>query len=64
MDPTDLLTVANGATKVVLQGEQFPGMEGIHVQVHLVLSLVARKPVFGVSDKARLKPVSSATKIS
>ena len=27
MDPTDLLTVANGASKVVLQGEQFPGME-------------------------------------
>ena len=36
MDPTDLLTVANGASKVVLQGEQFPGMEGIRVQVHLV----------------------------
>ena len=26
------------------------------------MGLVARKPVFGVSDKARLKPVSSATK--
>ena len=25
------------------------------------MGLVARKPVFGVSDKARLKPVSSAT---
>ena len=28
------------------------------------MSLVARKPVFGVSDKARLKPVSSATETS
>ena len=25
------------------------------------MGLIARKPVFGVSDKARLKPVSSAT---
>ena len=28
------------------------------------MDLVARKPVFGVSDKARLKPVSSATESS
>ena len=25
------------------------------------MGLIARKPVFGVSDKGRLKPVSSAT---
>ena len=30
----------------------------------LALGLVATKPVFGVSDKARLKPVSSATETS
>ena len=30
-------------------------------QIHLYLGLVARKPVFGVSDKARFKPVSSDT---
>ena len=28
---------------------------------HKYLGLDVRKPVFGVSDKARLKPVSSAT---
>ena len=28
------------------------------------MGLVARKPVFGVSDKARIKPVSSATETS
>ena len=28
------------------------------------VGLVASKPVFGVSDKARLKPVSSATETS
>ena len=28
------------------------------------VGLVARKPVFGVSDKASFKPVSSATEIS
>ena len=28
------------------------------------MTLVARKPVFGVSDKARLKTVSSATETS
>ena len=28
------------------------------------MGLVAKKPVFGVSDKARLKPVSSATETS
>ena len=28
------------------------------------LRLATRKPVFGVSDKARLKPVSSATETS
>ena len=28
------------------------------------MGLVATKPVFGVSDKARLKPVSSATDTS
>ena len=33
----------------------------IHVPL---LGRVATKPVFGVSDKARLKPVSSATKTS
>ena len=30
----------------------------------LNMGLVATKPVFGVSDKARLKPVSSATETS
>ena len=30
----------------------------------LYLGLVARKPVFGVSDKASFKPVSSATETS
>ena len=28
------------------------------------MGLVARKPVFGISDKARLKPVTSATETS
>ena len=35
--------------------------------IHLLLNnmgLVARKPVFGVSDKERFKPVSSATETS
>ena len=31
---------------------------------HYNMGLVARKPVFGVSDKARLKPVSSTTETS
>ena len=30
-------------------------------EVHFYLGLVATKPVFRVSDKARLKPVSSVT---
>ena len=33
-----------------------------HIINHL--GLIARKPVFGVSDKARQKPVSSATQTS
>ena len=33
-------------------------------KIKLDLGLVARKPVFGVSDKARLKPVSLATETS
>ena len=31
---------------------------------HLYMGLVATKPVFGVSDKAWFKPVSSATEPS
>ena len=31
------------------------------IKVHRNMGLVARKPVFGVSDKASFKPVSSAT---
>ena len=31
---------------------------------HLDMGLVVTKPVFGVSEKARLKPVSSATETS
>ena len=32
------------------------------IQKHM--GLVAKKPVFGVSDKARFKPISSATETS
>ena len=32
--------------------------------VNADMGLVQRKPVFGVSDKARFKPVSSATETS
>ena len=31
---------------------------------HTLMGLVVRKPVFGVSDKASFKPVSSATETS
>ena len=34
------------------------------IKVHRNKGLVVRKPVFGVSDKANFKPVSSATETS
>ena len=36
----------------------------IRILCFLYIGLVARKPVFGVSDKARLKPDSLATETS
>ena len=36
----------------------FPG------HTHLYLGLVVTKPIFGVSDKMRFKPVASATETS
>ena len=36
-------------------------MEGYHTQVQKGMSLVTRKPVFGVCDQARLKPACSAS---
>ena len=36
----------------------------VHRFMYLYISRDARKPVFRVSDKARLKPVSSATETS
>ena len=35
-----------------------------NADVNSNMDLVARKPVFGVSDKASFKPVSSATETS
>ena len=37
--------------------------ESVHEQ-QWYMSLVTRKPVFGVSDKGRLKPACSATETS
>ena len=37
---------------------------GIHMHVYPYMGLVARKPVFGVSDKVRFKPVCLATETS
>ena len=36
----------------------------LKVSLHLYMGLAARKPVFGVSDKMRLKPACSATETS
>ena len=51
----------NGKSKVfeILELYHIFVVEGIEEMV-----LVARKPVFGVSDKARRKPVSLATETS
>ena len=40
------------------------GREVFEIIEHLHIGLVARKPVFGVSDKASFKPVFSATETS
>ena len=36
----------------------------VRILCFIYMGLVPRKPVFGVSDKARLKPVSPATETS
>ena len=42
----------------------FMDSQNTHSKTHLHMGHDVRKPVFGVSDKVRLKPVSSATETS
>ena len=53
---------------VLIAGAQMP-LISVHADVSIKarfyhLGIVTRRPVFGVSDKERFKPVSSATEIS
>ena len=39
-------------------------VSNLNINLYYFMGLVARKPVFGVSEKASLKPLSSATEKS
>ena len=49
-------------SKVRQKSENFKRVLSDNPEIHM--GLVARKPVFGVSDKASFKPVSSTTETS
>ena len=55
-----------GGCSLTLNSDSYEGSHSVKVSHRLVvyLGLVARKPVFGVSVKARLKPACSATETS
>ena len=49
---------------LIFTGKYSLGLNGFHKLLLCQMGHVARKPVFGVSDNASFKPVSSATETS